>query len=76
MSLNTKQIPYKPEIIRDTNKIKTLLKDKGVNYVDAFSHQLKELFIIQNHAYIGLPKSDVWKTQDFKNFCAKSEKKA
>lgn len=39
------------------------------NFVDAFSRQLRELFIIDNHQYIGEDKAKVFATDDFKKYC-------
>jgi molybdopterin/thiamine biosynthesis adenylyltransferase len=36
--------------------------------VDAFERQLKELFVIENHAFIGVPKSEVYASKEFKAF--------
>jgi len=36
--------------------------------VDAFSRQLKELFYIDNHVFIGMPKTEAFATDDFKKF--------
>lgn len=38
------------------------------NFVDAFSRQLRELFIIDNHQYIGEDKAKVFATDDFKKY--------
>lgn len=39
------------------------------NFVDAFSRQLRELFVIDNHQYIGEDKAKVFATDDFKKYC-------
>ena len=38
--------------------------------VDAFSRQLKELFFIENHAFIGVPKEEAFATKEFKDYAA------
>lgn len=59
----------KPILIKDYKKVKELLKKNSqVTYVDAFSHQLKELFFIRNHKFIGEDKKKVFKDKAFLNF--------
>lgn len=36
--------------------------------LDAFSRQLKELFFIENHSFIGKDKEEVYATDDFRDF--------
>jgi molybdopterin/thiamine biosynthesis adenylyltransferase len=36
--------------------------------VDAYSRQIKELFFIDNHHYIGTNKEEAYATEDFKNY--------
>lgn len=60
--------PSKPLILRDKKKVEELVLDKKVTSIDAFSRQLKELFFIENHKYIGTNKEEAYKTEDFKNF--------
>lgn len=59
----------KPILIKDYKKVKELLKKNSqVTYVDAFSHQLKELFFIKNHKFIGEDKKKVYKDKAFLAF--------
>ena len=73
MVLNTKNNLYKPVIFKKESKIRPLLKNKNICYVNAFSYQLKELFLIENKKYIGQEKSVIYKTTDFKNYCKKKQ---
>lgn len=41
--------------------------------VDAFERQLKELFFIENHSFIGMPKNEVYATDDFKKYASSKE---
>ncbi len=41
--------------------------------VDAFSRQIKELFFIENHAFIGVPKGEAYATEDFKKYASSKE---
>lgn len=41
--------------------------------VDAFGRQLKELFFIDNHAFIGTPKGEAYATEDFKKYASSKE---
>lgn len=43
------------------------------NYIDAFSRQLRELFIIDNHQYIGEDKTKVFATSEFTDYCNKKK---
>jgi len=62
----------KPIFIKNDKSAQKLLKQKPYTvFVDAFTPQLKELFFIQNHQYIGEDKKKVYKTKDFKNYCIK-----
>ncbi len=51
-----------------------LKKNPHTTYVDAFSFQLKELFFIKNHHFIGEDKKKVYKSNDFANFVKVNEK--
>lgn len=66
---------YKPVFIKNDKSVKDLSKKTYVHYVDAFSHQMKELFFIKNHQYIGSNKEEVYKSNDFKNFIEKNKVK-
>jgi len=73
MDLSKKENLYKPVIIRKESEALPLIKNKGTNYIDAFSHQLKELFFIVQTQFIGQNKAQVYKTKEFKDFCVKSK---
>ncbi len=64
---------YQPVFVKDPLKALKMRKQKGITYVDAFSHQLKELFFIENHQFIGQPKAEVYKTIDFKKYCERKK---
>ncbi len=44
---------------------------QGAHFVDAFEHQVKELFFIENHQFIGQKKSEVYATKDFSEYAKK-----
>lgn len=59
---------YSPEIISES-ELENFKKDKiNLITVDAHVHQIKELFFIENHNYIGMDKTHAYATEDFKNF--------
>lgn len=59
----------KPVFIKNDKLAKEFLrKNKHIIYVDAFSHQLKELFFIKNHKFIEEDKKKVYKDKAFLNF--------
>jgi molybdopterin/thiamine biosynthesis adenylyltransferase len=61
-------------IFLDKNQ-EVILKNKRphVIEIDAFSRQIRELFFIENHKYIGLDKEKAYKTKDFKNYANKKK---
>ena len=60
---------YKPIIIKDKNKLNSLLEGKpDLVFVDAFSKQLKELFFIDNTKYIGEDKESIYGSDEFKKY--------
>ncbi len=65
---------YKPSIL-NRREAEKLMKQKHINFVDAFSHQLKELFIIKNPEYAGPRKADGYKTKEFTIFLKKMKDK-
>jgi tRNA A37 threonylcarbamoyladenosine dehydratase len=65
---------YKPQILKES-KIKRLTQKKHINFVDAFSSQIKELFLIKNPKYAGPRKEEGYKTKEFIIFSKKMEKK-
>jgi hypothetical protein len=68
MALNKNKSLYKSCLIRKERELKPLLKNKGLNYIDAFSYQLKELFFIEKNQFIGQKKNLVYKTKEFKEY--------
>lgn len=68
-----KDLGCKPIFIKDDKSAKELSEENlHLIFVDAFVNQIKELFLIENHKYIGEPKEEVYKTEDFKNYCTKN----
>lgn len=60
---------FKPVIIDNENELKELLAEKPyLLFVDAFSRQIKELFLIDNIEFIGLDKERVYASNDFKRY--------
>jgi molybdopterin/thiamine biosynthesis adenylyltransferase len=60
---------FKPVIIDNENKLKELLVERPyLSFVDAFSRQIKELFLIDNIEFIGLDKERVYASSDFKRY--------
>lgn len=41
--------------------------------INAFERQLKELFFIDNHSFIGMPKEESYATDDFKKYASSKE---
>lgn len=52
----TQKHEYRPRILNET-EVKRLMKQKHINFVDAFSRQIKELFIVKNPEYAGPKKA-------------------
>src|ERR1035437_6665951 len=67
-----KKNEYKPEILNE-KEAKRLMKLKYINLVDAFSRQLKELFVIDNPIYSGEKKEEGYQTKKFQEFCKQNE---
>lgn len=66
----------KPVFIKNDKEIQELLKkNPHIIYVDAFSHQIKELFFIKNHKFIGEDKDKVYKDKAFLKFELENSKK-
>ncbi len=63
-----------PLIIRDSRLVKRLLKEPQTIYVNAFCHQIKELFFIENKEFVGKKKEDVYASDEFKNYEKKKSK--
>lgn len=70
-----KEIFYKPVFLKNEAELKKMLKQKPyISFVDAFSDQLKELFFIENHKYIGEDKNKIYSSEVFKKYCFKKAK--
>lgn len=68
-------LEYKPVFIENEKLLKKFLKNNPhVVYVDAFISQLKELFFIENHKFIGENKKSVYKSKYFIEFLKKNKK--
>lgn len=66
----------KPIFIKNDKLVTAFLKKNlQVTFVDAFDSQLKELFFIKNHQFIGEKKSEVYKSESFSKFVKKYENK-
>lgn len=65
---------FKPVIIDSENELKKLLVERPyLSFVDAFSRQIKELFLIDNIEFIGLDKEQVYASNDFKQYREKKK---
>lgn len=61
---------FTPTFLDDEKAVQTLLTEQPHTVlVDAFSHQLKELFIIENPIYAGEKKEEGFQTKNFQEFC-------
>jgi len=64
----------RPQILKSADEVAQIrASHPELVEVDAFSRQLKELFFIENHAFIGVPKDEAYTTDDFKNYVASKE---
>ena len=62
---------YKPQILKES-KVKRLIQgEKRINFVDAFSYQVKELFLVKNPQYAGPRKEEAYRTKEFLTFLNK-----
>lgn len=69
-------LEYKPIFIKDDKLVKKFLKNNPhTTYVDAFTHQIKELFFIENHKFIGEDNKDIYKNEYYIKFLKNKEKK-
>jgi hypothetical protein len=59
---------FRPEFLDETGATKIHETHPELMEVDAFSRQLKELFFIDNHQFIGIPKPEVYATDDFAQY--------
>ena len=62
-----------PQILTQGEADSFRVKNPHIIFVDAFSRQLKELFFIDNHEYIGMEKEKVYETDDFKKYAIEKE---
>jgi len=62
---------YKPKILDKTKGEKLLSERPRPVLIDAFGHQLEELFFIDNPKFIGEDKIKVYKSNDFANYSKK-----
>lgn len=63
-----------PRIIRNDAELRELReKHPELVEVDAFERQLRELFFIENHSFIGMPKESTYATEDFKTYVSMKE---
>jgi hypothetical protein len=60
---------FKPTHIKK-EKVKNFLKLNRPIFVDAFVSQVKELFLIDSHEFIGQDKEKIYKTSQFKKYVA------
>jgi len=66
---------WKPVIFKEDKKLKNLEKKAGgLNFVDVFQRQIKELFFIENPQFVGSPKEKVYLSSEFKKFAKKKNK--
>lgn len=61
----------RPIFLTDTEATDTV--SAGATHVDAFERQIKELFFIENHSYIGSDKESTYRTDDFRAFAQRKE---
>jgi hypothetical protein len=66
----------RPAFLKSEAEVASLREEHPeLTEVDAFSRQLKELFFIENHSFIGMPKPEAYATPDFQAYVeAKREK--
>jgi molybdopterin/thiamine biosynthesis adenylyltransferase len=65
---------FKPVIIDNENELKELMEEKPyLSFVDAFSRQIKELFLIDNMEFIGQNKEQVYTGNDLKQYREKKK---
>lgn len=59
---------HKPKFLPDPEAKDFIDNSIFITYVDAFSRQIKELFFIDNHQYIGTDKKLAYASDDFKKY--------
>ncbi len=65
---------FKPVIIDNENELKELMEEKPyLSFVDAFSSQTKELFLIDNIEFIGQNKEQVYAGNDFQQYVGRKK---
>jgi molybdopterin/thiamine biosynthesis adenylyltransferase len=57
---------HSPIFLKGGSSAENILKEnQSISFVDAFERQLRELFLIDNKKYIGLPKDELYKSKAF-----------
>jgi molybdopterin/thiamine biosynthesis adenylyltransferase len=65
---------FKPVIIDNENELKELMEERPyLSFVDAFSSQIKELFLIDNIECIGQNQERVYASNDFQRYVEKKK---
>jgi molybdopterin/thiamine biosynthesis adenylyltransferase len=62
---------YKPNFFSEAEIGEIKAKHANHTYIDAFSRQVKELFFIDNHSFIGSDKGQTYQTDEFKKYLEK-----
>jgi molybdopterin/thiamine biosynthesis adenylyltransferase len=57
--------PNRPALLDEAGAARVREQHPELVEVDAFSRQIKELFFIDNHAFIGMPKPEAYATPEF-----------
>lgn len=58
-----------PEFIRKDKRVREFFaKKQSIQFVDAFERQIKELFLIKNTRFLGMPKDKIYSSKEFKKF--------
>lgn len=60
---------FRPEITDEAGAARLRSEHPELTETDAFSRQLKELFIIQTPRFIGVPKEEVFASPEFAEYC-------
>lgn len=66
-------VEYRPVFLKKNQEKVLKNKKPCIVEVDAFTSQIKELFLIENHQYIGSDKDKTYETNDFKNYVNKKK---
>src|SRR3989344_3664433 len=59
------ELTYRPELIEKDRVDDFLANHPNFVMIDAFVRQIKELFFIDNNQFIGFPKEEAYKSQEF-----------